>query len=164
MKTLMWDVGEGRVFIGPQLLNIDPEVKRAALRARGITMAINLWHRPDDLGLSNYVHAPVPDGLLNDDLFSSYDALARIASRHLAEGGTLLAQCYGGRNRSGLLAGVSLCYWLGISGNEALAMVRAGRGRSALANRHFATWLSSLPATSIRANSIASSSRGDVPS
>ncbi len=145
----MYDVGDGRVFMGPQLLDVPASAKRAWIKARDITMVINLWHRRDDdiatAGLL-YVHAPVPDGRMSDDSFAYYDTHARLAAAALADGGSVLTQCQGGRNRSGLLAGLTLCYWLGISGDEAVERVRAGRGKAALANPHFLSWLKSIPA------------------
>lgn len=149
MKTLMYDVGDGRLFIGPHLLDVPDEAKRAAVSARRITMVVNLWRRRDDelaLAVTRYHHLPLSDGLLSDELFARYDGIARVAAKHLDEGGNVLVQCYGGRNRSGLLAGLITCCWRGVSGREAVAAVRAGRGVSALNNRHFATWLESLPA------------------
>lgn len=149
MKTLMYDVGERRVFMGPQLLDVPASAKRAWVQARGITMVINLWHGFDEdlaAAVDHYVYAPVPDGRMNDDSFAYYDTHARLAARTLTDGGSVLAQCQGGRNRSGLLAGLTLCYWLGISGDEAVARVRAGRGRVAIGNPHFLSWLKSIPA------------------
>jgi hypothetical protein len=145
----MYDVGEGRVFMGPQLLDVPALPKATAMTERGITMVINLWHGRDDAlaaAVADYVHVPVPDGRMNDDSFAHYDVHARLAARAVANGGSVLTQCQGGRNRSGLLAGLTLCYWLGISGNEAVARVRAGRGGVAIRNPHFQSWLKSIPA------------------
>jgi hypothetical protein len=161
MKTLMYDVGDGRVFMGPQLLDISAEDKRVAVGRAGITMVVNLWHRPDielAKAVDSYRHVYIPDGRLHDDVLGSFDRLARHAALHLDEGGTVLTQCFGGRNRSAMLAGMALNYWLGISGQEALDRVRAGRGKVALANRHFAALLRSLPATSIVTSSAARAS------
>jgi len=156
MKTL-YDVGEGRVFMAAEMLRFPAAPKQAALRERGITMVVNLWHGRDDeiAEVTEYLHAPLSDGKLSDGHLAHLDALATLAARHLGEGGTVLCQCQGGRNRSGLLAGLTLCYWLGISGSDALERVRAGRGAVAVGNHHFARWLASIPA---------SSAAGSVPS
>lgn len=145
----MYDVAEGRVFMGPQLLDVPALPKATAMAERGITLVINLWHRRDDAladAVDRYLHVPLPDGRLTDDHFALFDAHARFAARALTAGGSVLMQCQGGRNRSGLLAGLTACYWLGISGDEAVARVRAGRGQVAVGNPHFLSWLKSIPA------------------
>ena len=165
MRTIGYDVGDGRVFMGPQVLTMPMVDKRVAMKTMGVTMVVNLWWRRDDQIASlveHYRHVPVPDGKLSDAHLAHFDVLARVSARHLNEGGVVLTQCQGGRNRSGVVAALTLCYWLGISGAEAVDRVRAGRGPGALSNRHFASWLSSLP---INAASLAdSSSLGAVPS
>jgi hypothetical protein len=158
MRTVGYDVCDGRVFMGPQVLTMPRADKRAALAGMGVTMVVNLWWRRDDdiaALVDSYHHVPVPDGKLSDGHLAHFDVLARVSARHLDEGGVVLTQCQGGRNRSGVVAALTLCYWLGISGDEALDRVRSGRGPVAVGNRHFSRWLASIPA---------SSSGGSVPS
>jgi hypothetical protein len=158
MRTVGYDVCDGRVFMGPQVLTMPRQDKRAVLDAMKVTMVVNLWWRRDnDIAamVEHYRHVPVPDGKLSDGHLAHFDVLARVSARHLEAGGVVLTQCQGGRNRSGVVAALTLCYWLGISGGEALERVRAGRGETAVHNRHFARWLASIPA---------SSAGGSVPS
>jgi len=148
VKTLMHPLVEDRLWIGPQLLDVDATVRRASIETRNISMVINLWHRRDDVlaaAAEQYLQQRLPDGRLNEAGMVRYDALARVAAKHLSDEGNVLIQCYGGRNRSGLLAGLTLCYWLDISGAEALGVVRAGRGKSSLCNDDFARWLVTVP-------------------
>jgi len=147
MKTLMYPLADW-LLIGPQLRDVPLAAKRAAVAQYDINCVINLWHGADpELAsvVEHYVHAPQTDGLLNDERVATMDLLARRGAQW-TEDETLLVQCYGGRNRSGLLAGMILSYRLGISGTEALSIVRAGRGASALNNVHFAALLASMPA------------------
>lgn len=150
MKTLMYPLADW-LLIGPTLRDVPLAAKRAAVDQYAITRVVNLWHGadPELAGITSYVHAPQTDGLLNDERVATMDALARHGARW-SEEGTLLVQCYGGRNRSGLLAGMILSYRLGISGTEALSIVRAGRGPSALNNVHFARLLASMPSPAVR--------------
>lgn len=153
----MYPVAEG-LWIGPHLLDVPAEAKRAAIHESGINSVINVWRGRDaDLAgaVEAYFYAPLTDGVLDDERMARYDLLARRGVALWGAGG-LLVQCHGGRNRSGLLVGLILCYSLGVSGAEALRTVRSTRGASALNNRHFAAWLESLPAASRSARSSAS--------
>lgn len=149
MKTLWYHVAEGRLLMGPQLLDVPEPAKRAAVEHVGITMVLNLWKKPDpelDAMVDHYRHIYIPDGLLRDEMLAQFDGLGRRAAKHLDEGGVVLTQCFQGRNRSGMVAAMALHHWLGISGAEAVDRVRAARGKTALHNPHFAGLLTSFPA------------------
>lgn len=95
------------------------------------------------------IHAP------NDDDFERLPTrdelrLALGAARQLvpilAGGGRVLSTCFAGRNRSGLVSGLTLHLWLGCSGDQAIRMIKATRPR-ALSNPGFLTVLSRLQST-----------------
>ena len=92
------------------------------------------------------IHAPNDDDFsrlpTRDELRLAIQA-ARQAVPILAGGGKVLSTCYMGLNRSGLVSALTLHLWLGVSGDEAIQMVRRGR-KGSMRNPGFQTVLSRL--------------------
>lgn len=95
----------------------------------------------------DYRYTPMPDGKT-----IPYEEVAhcvRIIMAWLADGKRVLVHCYGGRNRSGLVAAEVLMKIQGISGREAMARIDAvakkkdGSAR-ALTNPYFRAYLEQL--------------------
>jgi len=59
-------------------------------------------------------------------------------------GKRILITCMAGRNRSGILAGLVLMKRFGMSGDEAILVIRDARGPAALSNPSFSSYLQSL--------------------
>jgi protein-tyrosine phosphatase len=92
------------------------------------------------------IHAPNDDDFsrlpTRDELRLAIQA-ARQAVPILQGGGKVLSTCYMGLNRSGLVSALTLHLWLGVSGDEAIQMVRRGR-KGSMRNPGFQTVLSRL--------------------
>lgn len=122
------------------------EAKSEMITRLRLGLVVSLYGpRDEDLSellAGQYIHNPIPDGVRTD-----FDALAKIADRaiEIAAGkGAILTICHAGRNRSGLLSALIVRRLNGVSGAEALRVVRAGRPR-AVANPNFAAYLEGLP-------------------
>ena len=107
---------------------------------------------PFDLVVTLYADAtPVPWGV-QEIRFGFYDAaldesqvgriiaIARAAHRAWRAGDTVLIRCQAGINRSGLVTALVLMIE-GYTAHEAVALIRARRGRKVLCNEHFEEWL-----------------------
>lgn len=119
--------------------------KVTALRELGVSHVINLWHTPDrDLSASfRYDWYSVPDGRLRPSTARVMTLLAKGAATTIRNGGAVLTQCYGGRNRSGLMSALIIRELSGCTGAEARAIVQAAR-KGALNNVHFTAYLDGL--------------------
>ena len=134
-----------RLFVSARTHGLTSEERQTVIRQYRINAVVNLWHTADPEMRGRVVahlHYPLPDG-------SSVDStrvllIAGHVTRLLRRGFRVLVHCYGGRNRSGLIAALTLREWLGISGAEALRQVQTQRPKS-LVNAAFADFLRSLP-------------------
>jgi hypothetical protein len=91
---------------------------------------------------------------VDDDPEAAPDAgalerLATLLAASITAGRTVMVYCAGGLNRSGLVVARTLIE-LGHGPDEAIALVRAARGRWALSNRAFVAALTVRPAGSSR--------------
>ncbi len=121
----------------------DPNIF-AKLRDRGLTpaMVIDLqeFHAPEmpPDGSISYVHWPIDDGPMPDvDMLS---VIADAACSYIEGGGRVVTMCAQGRNRSGLVSALIVSRVLGMSGVEAVHVVRT-KVPEALNNPEFAVWL-----------------------
>lgn len=107
---------------------------------------------PFDLVVTLYADAtPVPWGV-QEIRFGFYDAaldesqvgriidIARAAHSAWRSGDSVLVRCQAGVNRSGLVTALVLMLE-GYSALDAIATIRARRGRQVLCNEHFEEWL-----------------------
>ena len=112
-----------------------------------LTAVINLWHTPDQRVAKMvdwYECMPLPDGQISERMAHCLETLADDVAAEVRRGGRVLMHCWGGRNRSGLLAALVLTRLERITGSQAYDRVRAVR-RGALVNLHFANYLKRRP-------------------
>ena len=107
-----------------------------------------MWHKVDDTILpyvKQYHHFHFPDS--EHDSIRETELLAK--ATELADlidaGEVVLIHCYGGNNRSGLLAALVLRELRDITGEEAMNVIRSHKAR-ALHNEKYANYLKGLPA------------------
>lgn len=135
----------GRLYQRGEFSTFSPKEKLEELRQRDIRYVINLVKRgdPDLPAHVFYFHKPIPDG--RHTPLEELMELARLVVKMMRyEGGAALTHCHAGRNRSGFFNALIAREWLGISGAEALALVR-DRRPNAIANEFFVEQLVSLP-------------------
>ena len=119
------------------------------LDARGIDTAIifdlgGLLHPVERVnGRIVCVRWPIDDGPLGD--VTMLHALASLGADAVGRGAAAVAMCEMGRNRSGLLAAMIVARLHGISGIDAMALVRRANPE-AIANPWFAQFLRELSA------------------
>ena len=92
-------------------------------------------------GTIEYMHWPIPDGKIHGPVANRLLLLAAALARRVG----VAVHCRAGRNRSGLLAALIVRERLGLTGHDAMELVRERRPR-ALANDDFAAWLEGLTA------------------
>lgn len=93
------------------------------------------------------LHAPMDDEFDHMTLGRGKEAVfaARAVVKRLEAGSRVLVTCLAGRNRSGLVCALALCFGRPrMSAKEAVRLVRAARGGNALANPFFVRFLESL--------------------
>lgn len=130
---------EGRLYQSGRLAGDEP-----ALAAAGITLVVSMWgpELRQAPGI-RYLHRPIGDGKRIDPVLLDFIS-EQVADELGTPGGRVLVHCHAGRNRSGLVTALAARRVLGISGREALALVRERRP-NAVANEAFATYLEGLP-------------------
>lgn len=121
----------------------------AELKARNITTVVCLIKKYDrgvmfgvEEWKGKYWYRPISDGKTIDPLLPQ---LALRCAERIREGDAVLSHCAAGRNRSALLSALIVRELTGMSGAEAMSLVRERRPNS-LANVHFAAYLDALPA------------------
>ena len=142
LKT--YEVLPEALFIGQRSHEV-PTAEKAvfALEVR-LGLVVNLWHTADldwAEGGVDYCHRPQPDGKTIDT--AMYIRLTNIGETYLRKGRSVLIQCYGGRNRSGLLAALLVRRVTGCSGRRAIEVVQSARP-SALNNEAFRAYLEGI--------------------
>jgi protein-tyrosine phosphatase len=136
----------GQVYFAQRTQGMPLWQKFDLLARYNIGTVVNLWWDPDpDLANYNgivYFHQSMPDGKTWER--EELERLAvQVTARIVATKRAALVQCYGGRNRSGLLAALIVRELTGCSGAEAYQRIRDTRA-GALGNEAFATYLGSL--------------------
>jgi protein-tyrosine phosphatase len=131
---------KGGLFLSPDIDNW------SAIEALGISAVIDLDGDldagvPTDPDRMLYVYFPFRDQDLPN--LVKLHAVASLGAELVGRGEKVLCHCLMGFNRSALVAGLILVH-LGLSGEEALAMVR-DRRPGALFNPVFAEYLASQP-------------------
>jgi protein-tyrosine phosphatase len=115
-----------------------------ALRGRGHERllfidlcGIDVERIPRDEGVA-YVRWPIEDGPVPNRAMLA--GLEQLAARMIDAGGTVVAMCSMGLNRSGLMSASILCRVRSMRGREALAFVRS-KNSNALRNDAFVQYL-----------------------
>jgi protein-tyrosine phosphatase len=93
------------------------------------------------------IHVPLEDSheLTKEDIGSAMTVATRVAVA-VRNGSRVLVTCLEGRNRSGLITALALRDLYGMSGSEAMLLVRQNRkNASALTNTTYQQFLLSLP-------------------
>lgn len=92
------------------------------------------------------IHVPLDDAAISNSDYGRAIVAAEKVVERLVAGKTVLVTCHMGINRSGLVTGLSLILGYGMSGDEAVALIRRRRKLPrgyALGNEHFAKFLRS---------------------
>lgn len=140
----VYPVLPGALWIGERSHEVPTYEKGVWAREVRLGAVFNLWHTEDPdwaEGGVSYCHVPLSDGKYVDG--AQYNRLVNIAELFLNRGQPVLVQCYGGRNRSGLLAALIVRRMCGVSGADAIRVVQAARP-SALNNEHFRAYLEGI--------------------
>lgn len=115
----------------------------AFLKVETVICCCGPYDRDLDTGAVRYYHVPFSDGKKIPTQLLVVPVAAAV--RSLRRGGGVLVHCRVGRNRSGLASALIVRQVRGVTGAEAMAVVRAGRV-NALANPAFVAYLESLEA------------------
>lgn len=142
----VYEILKNRLWISPRTADLSDDDCLGLIKDRRLTAIVNLWSKPDPrcFSLVEYVNEPLPDGKITKLLEIKAFILADRVANIIENDGRVLIHCRGGRNRSGLVAGLVLYKMLDITGAQAVAMIQTARPRS-LANQHFRTYLEQLP-------------------
>lgn len=134
----VYPVIPGALFIAGHSRKLTLPLRAALIEHLRLRHVVNLWREADvewvNHGVS-YTHAPVPDG---KSIPPALLDLVPIVAQQVQRGEPTLIQCHGGRNRSGLLAGLVL---RDLGTADPVTVIRAARGPSALNNAAFAAYL-----------------------
>lgn len=100
----------------------------------------HLARKPMDGYLGLVLHVPMED---EDDfpLGTQVERAARIIDGIWDDGGMTLVHCTGGLNRSGVVVAKALMLAWGITGEQALGIIRAKRDPYCVCNRAFERWI-----------------------
>lgn len=91
------------------------------------------------------IYAPLDDAQLTESEIRIATAAAENVANAYAEGKKILVTCFQGRNRSGLITALAMHLYYGMSGQEAVSIVKKQR-KDVLTNPSFVDFLSTLPA------------------
>lgn len=92
------------------------------------------------------IHLPFGDNKQWVEPDDELRGMIRACANLLAEGNHVMVYCYYGRNRSGLICALIIRELLGVTGAEALRLLRRGRKGAVGGNKHFVSYLEELPA------------------
>lgn len=98
-------------------------------------------------GGQEVIHAPMDDNFefMTKECAETAARAARNVIARISEGSQVLVTCLAGRNRSGLVCALALCFGPErLSSNDAIRLVRDARGQHALRNPLFVRFLESL--------------------
>ena len=137
-----------KLFFSGTTLNYSDERLEKELRFRDIKLVVNMWHKPDPRirELCRATHIPIPDGELTSFTEKAILGAANLVYKEIQKGKAVLVHCYGGRNRSGLVAGLVYHRLANVSGAQAARFIQFQRS-SALANPHYLEFLQNQGAT-----------------
>lgn len=133
----LWQGGTSRdqVIDRAQLLTVFHEVQRPF----DAVATLYAWAAPMQWGVEER-RLGFPDGQLVREYIPQLESIAQWAHAHREAGRRVLVRCAGGMNRSGLITAMTLMNG-GHTADEAIALVRAGRGAGALTNASFVAYL-----------------------
>ena len=120
-------------------------VQRAVVRDE-FDVVVSLFSRDGhgpDASVEHHAHR-MPDAQLDEQDLADIDRLARVVAERLDEGKRVLVRCQAGLNRSSLVAALALVH-RGVSPQEAIDAIRAGRSPNCLFNRSFTAHVLAAP-------------------
>lgn len=120
--------------------------KFTRLEELGVDIVVNTYYKTDpDMAdvLYMYINIPVPDGVEGLQRIDDMHLVADMVAYSLLDGHSAIVHCYGGRNRSGLVNALIVRRYYGVTGAEALKIVREAREDS-LSTQTFVDYLLSL--------------------
>lgn len=130
---------------GARKLDLMPSEQRDFI-ARDLTLVLAVsLQTPTDFNAPT-VHLPFGDNTQWDGPDEELAGVIEAAATLLSEGKHVMACCYYGVNRSGLIASLIVRKYAGVSGAEALSLVRRSRKGSVGGNPHFVSYLEGLGA------------------
>jgi len=143
----VYELMPGRMYLSARTHTLTDNEVRYLIGDHDITGVMNLWHTPDarvrEL-VGWYEQKTMPDGKVTGEAAIVAEYAAVRVERHIREGGCALVHCWGGRNRSGLVAALALMRLRGLTGAEAIEAVKQVR-KGALANEYFKQYLMDRP-------------------
>jgi hypothetical protein len=172
---VIWELLPGQLYIGGTLKKLDPHQVAAAIGApsdeapdaANINVVLNVGQHDHALeailqdwavghvgseptaGRRRYLayhHFSVPDSPVRVPIEKIQPAV-EYAVAEIAAGNRVLSMCYGGRNRSGLLAALTIMRTRGCSGADAYALIRAAKPNT-FYNELYGRYVQELPAHS----------------
>ena len=130
---------------GARKLDLMPAEQRDAI-AQDLALVLAVSPQlPNDIK-APVVHLPFGDNKQWRGPDEELDGMIQAAADLLSEGKHVMVCCYYGVNRSGLIATLIVRQYAGVSGEEALRLVRRSRKGSVGGNPHFVNYLNGLGA------------------
>lgn len=139
----VYELLPGQLYLSARTHQLTDAECTALVERYRLTGVLNLWHTPDpriEALVAWYENEPIPDGQMNPNVALTVEVFADEVAERIAQGGCILLHCWGGRNRSGLVAALVLMRINKLTGVQALAAVKAIR-KGALVNEHFVRYL-----------------------
>lgn len=139
-------IGDTSLYVGERTQKMNAAEMYLWLTSIRPALVVNLWHTADTRLLPHvpdYMHESIPDGRLRPDAAQVVEHLALRVAEVARTGENVYLHCYGGRNRSALVAAVALVRYRKMEPQAAIDVIRAAR-KSALANEHFVDYIKSL--------------------
>lgn len=119
----------------------------SAQLVHGFDLVVNMAQDSPMPDTKEYYHWDIPDAEMPDDL-GRLNALVTQVCRTHALGGKVLIHCNAGVNRSGLVTALVVRQLKGLTGTEAIDLVRSKRPKgpfpNIICNPHFESYLNTL--------------------
>lgn len=119
----IYEIVKDKLYVSPKTNGVPLSEKLPLLKQYNIDTIVNLWHTEDKElvdEMYEYVHFHQPERKNPDDIdLDAYVEMARTVVDMINDGHIVLAHCYGGRNRSGLLACIVIMFLKNVNGKEA---------------------------------------------
>lgn len=139
----MYEVIPERLWFSARTHQISYEDCLALIHGYRLTSVVNLWHTIDERVVKHvpsYFHLSIPDGRMNADVAAKVERLVKQITAELDLDGRVLIHCWGGRNRSGMVAARVYSERIGVRGIDAVERIKQAR-KGALGNQHFVTYI-----------------------
>lgn len=109
-------------------------------------------YQPKWLRVPHVIYGGFDDAEIDAETLYEAGVMAKQVGAAIRAGKRVLVTCMQGRNRSGLVVALVLVHYYGLSGEDAVTLIRKRRGRLALSNDRFRAFLKSYnPMTRRRA-------------